>query len=130
MNSLRSCRESYDGVIFVVNGYCFSILISGQHVYVTDSHSRDSEGRPSSQGTAVVLKFSSFFELARYILEIYCCTSQLTQYDIQFVKIEKENLTNIICNSVIAKHKSQSQSEKLQNQRKAKRNQNLFECSY
>ena len=61
VNSLTSCRESYDGVIFVVNGYCFSILFSGQHVYVTDSHSRDSEGRPFSQGTAVVLKFSSFF---------------------------------------------------------------------
>ena len=55
----------HDGILFNISGLAFSIIECGRHgnVYNVDSNSSDTFGRPTSNGTAIISKFSTSIEL-------------------------------------------------------------------
>ncbi|XP_057309679.1 uncharacterized protein LOC130647739 [Hydractinia symbiolongicarpus] len=67
ISNLRSNLNNKTRIIFIINGVAVSILKCNRHYYIIDSHSRDANGRPCPDGTAVVLKFINLFEVAKYI---------------------------------------------------------------
>lgn len=71
LNNNLSCNVSHIEKIYICQKYCFSILLSGQYLYIVDSHSRDSNGDPHSNGCAVILKFSNIHVLASYIKHVF-----------------------------------------------------------
>ena len=51
--------------------YTLSIISFGANFFIHDSHSCDQFGRPHGFGTAILLKFSSFLDISRYLHYLY-----------------------------------------------------------
>lgn len=107
ISNLRSNLNNKTRIIFIINGVAVSILKCNRHYYIIDSHSRDANGRPCPDGTAVVLKFINLFEVAKYISKVYHNNSiNPTQYDIQFISISVENVTEADKAVILEGHKA------------------------
>ena len=66
-----NANSSGNGIIFIVAGFSFAVIWSGNGCYLFDSHSIDINGFPSPIGTPVLLKFGSVYEVQGYIREVY-----------------------------------------------------------
>ena len=85
--------ENGDGLIFITEGYTFSILWSKRNYFLFDPHSRDDLGAFSDNGSSVLLKFSAVRQLQNYIFDIYFPLrhSDSLHYQIQYVHIVKQD---------------------------------------
>ena len=85
--------ENGDGLIFITEGYTFSILWSKRNYFLFDPHSRDNLGAFSDNGSSVLLKFSSVRQLQNYVYDIYFPLrhSDSLHYQIQYVHIVKQD---------------------------------------
>ena len=105
----------FDGIIFMISNYTFSIMQGGyrqSNVYIIDSHSRDKNGRPSSDGKAVILKFENFQQVTNYIIDVYGKSDKIIQYEILFLKVMHLSFGVDEKQSVVINHKSQCQTIK------------------
>ena len=59
-------------------------------LFLFDSHSRESNGLPCENGTAVLLKFRSLLAIEKYLLEVYVKKSDTMLFDLQYIKILNE----------------------------------------
>ena len=80
-----------NGLIFTTGGYSFSLIWSKNSIFLFDSHSRDSNGSFTDQGTSVALSFKTLNDVEKYIKTEY--SKQLsssfndTQFEIQYVRV-------------------------------------------
>lgn len=94
----------FSGILFLINGFSFSIISVQNFYYIVDSHSRNTLGQPSPFGVAVVLKFENIVEVVNYIFDIYHHTDS-TQYEIQFLHIPTVSISNDIKKIVLRNYK-------------------------
>ena len=66
IHNLTLC-PSWNGSLFFIKGFCFSIMTENDYFYIFDSHSRDSVGLPCSEGASVLLKFESVEMVADFL---------------------------------------------------------------
>ena len=86
--SYNSLQDTGTGLIFLINGFTFSVIWSKSGFYVFDSHSRDSEGFQTPNGTSVLLQFRTLSRVEKYILDAYLQgKSKHLQYEIQYINI-------------------------------------------
>ena len=99
--SNHSKTENGNGLIFTTSGYSFALIWNKTSVFLFDSHSRDKNGSFISDGTAVVLSFSSLQNVELYIRTEY--SKQITnfnecQFELQYIKVgtSPENVASIL----------------------------------
>ena len=104
--------HDHTGILFFCEGYTFSIVTStsSRYVYIIDSHSRNKNGEPCSDGTAVILKFNDLVAVSSFIKHIYHSVParELVQYEVQYVKITNE-ISDSTRQQVLASHRSDRQ---------------------
>ena len=59
------------GAIIFVNDYCISILKDDNFFFVFDSHSRNTNGQPTPDGTSILMMFKSIENVKAYVLKTY-----------------------------------------------------------
>ncbi|XP_057310266.1 uncharacterized protein LOC130648243 [Hydractinia symbiolongicarpus] len=100
---LHNCNERFltplfgsdndvgDGFLIIVCGFTVCVVWTKKHYFLFDPHCRNSNGCISDDGTGscVLLKFSSLFQVEKYICAIYVPLSQGTppQYECQFIRV-------------------------------------------
>ena len=89
------------GVIFVIDGYSFAIMVDdrNQDFYIFDSHSRDIMGNIVPNGTSVLMKFSCLKSVKNYIRKTY----KSNFFQLLYVKTDIDNfhdMKNFISKSV------------------------------
>ena len=67
------------GALFTMNGYTTAILKAGSQYWVVDTHSRDRQGRPNSNGNAGMFRYLDVVTLARYLVNMAALLSNLSQ---------------------------------------------------
>ena len=87
------CHDIGNGALFFVNKYTVSLIWSKKTIFLFDSHSRDSDG--CIDGTSVLLKFKSTFELQNYNTQTYLIdlNHQFMHFQMQFVKLITDTIT-------------------------------------
>ena len=60
-----------NGMIVIIKGYSFSIIWSDTAIFLFDSHSRDSNAIPSSNGTSILLQFDTMHNVQQYLTRMY-----------------------------------------------------------
>ena len=85
--------EKGDGLIFITEGYTFSIVRSKRNYFLFDPHSRDNLGAFSDNGSSVLLKLSAVRQLQNYVYDVYFPLrhSDSLHYQIQYVHIVKQD---------------------------------------
>ena len=58
-----------------------------------DSHARDTEGKPDANGSGIIIKFDGILGLISYITDIYGNTPTMTQYELQFLRINIKGIS-------------------------------------
>ena len=121
--------NSFTGIIFIISYVAFSIIPCNRNIYIVDSHARDSQGRPSPFGTAVILKFDNFVDVADYIINIYyisCQNVEVTQYEIQYIEVDLTSFSESEIRTTVNRHKGETQinSERLANVRRKRAKKN------
>ena len=87
--SCNSLLDTGTGILFLINGFTFSIIWGKSTFNVFDSHSRDFEGFTSPNGTSVLLQFRSVHAVEKYILDAYISNANnIVQYEMQYVNID------------------------------------------
>ena len=87
-NSYNSLQDIGTGLLFLIDGFTFSVIWSKSGFYVFDSHSRDSESFQIPNGTSVLLRFRTLSRVEKYILDAYLQDkSKNIQYEVQYVNI-------------------------------------------
>ena len=99
---------TFTGIIFLINGFSFSIIRASQFYYIVDSHSRDTLGRPSAFGFGVILKFENIVELVNYIFAVYHYSGN-TQYEVQFLVVPTRGIDDDVKRNVVTNHISDFQ---------------------
>ena len=56
--------------------------------YLVDSHTRNGEGKPDANGSGIKIKFEDILTLILYITDIYEDISAMSQYELQFLRID------------------------------------------
>ena len=88
-------KDNINGCIMWISQTCLSIIVEKQketHFILTDSHSRDNNGRKCSDGVAVILYFKNVKDLTNYLYNTYVNRSNPVAYQLQFLK----------CNSTVS----------------------------
>ena len=67
----NSCENKGTSFLLLKNGYTLAMIPNTGNYYLFKSHSRDERGLIVSNGTSVLLKFSSLLEIEKYIQVIY-----------------------------------------------------------
>ena len=76
------------GCLLKGNNYILGLIWGDDSIYLFDSPSKDENGNLSSSGTAILLKFDTFYSLKNYVRSVYYNTFPLTLYfQVQFIKI-------------------------------------------
>ena len=101
-STLLNESENGDGLLFMSEGYTFSILWSKRNYFLFDPHSRDDHGAFSDNGSSVLLKFSSVRQLQNYVYDIYFPLrhSKSLYYQLQYVHIVKQGDDSITIPSI------------------------------
>ena len=76
-NLVQNPDSQSTGSIFFIHGMCFSIIPFSSHYYIFDSHSRDSIGQVSENGSSVLLKFLTIEHVLNFITTTYLVNSEL-----------------------------------------------------
>ena len=94
-----------NGILFVTNGYTFSIIWGKQYFFLFDSRSRSKDGLFLADGKSVLLQLGSLKQTRNYITEVY---DKLPSkwYQMQYVKIEisESNKASILSSVRKAQH--------------------------
>ena len=83
----NSLLDTGTDLLFLINGFTFSIIWEKSTFNVFDSHSRDSNGLASPEGSSVLLQFRSIQAVEEYILDAYFSNANNIQYELQYVHI-------------------------------------------
>ena len=76
-----------NAIIFFINGYAFSVLLSGKSFVIFDSHSHDDQGLYASEGRALAIHFSSISKVHKYLIEKYSPTPNSILFQMVFVNV-------------------------------------------
>ena len=81
-----------NGLLFMMKGLCISIIWNKKNYFLFDSHSRNSLGQTSPDGSSILLKFSSRKQLEYHIINNYLSEGDVNiQYEVQYIQIVKSN---------------------------------------
>ena len=83
-----------NGLMFTTNGYCFSLILAKQNVFLFDSHSRNKEGAFVESGSSILLAFKTLSYVEKCIKTEYAkhiLNFSDTQFDLQYIKITTES---------------------------------------
>lgn len=69
-----------------------------------DSHCRGTDGKPDSEGTAVMMSFSSVEELGRHVEDVYKIDEGRNMYTITGVSLLKTNVSQNKCKRWMVLH--------------------------
>ena len=86
-----SNNSKADGLLFFIKSICVAIIPKKNSVYLFDSHSRNSFGKPTPDGFASVMKFKNKKDLEMYLHSTYVDQTQQNikeQFEIQYISIE------------------------------------------
>ena len=67
----NDCADAGNGAILFLIGYTFSLIWSKMAYLFFDSHSIDSDGCISPNGTSILLKFMSLEDVQIYVVQTY-----------------------------------------------------------
>ena len=73
--------------LLFMGGFTTALMKHHNHLYLFDSHSRDSRGLSVLDGTSVLMKFSDLFEVEIYIHVFYpeCHSMEQSYFQLQFI---------------------------------------------
>ena len=97
-DEITRTEQSFDRLLVFTQGVCVAIIPgkegygSQSQYYLVDSHARDAEGKPNANGSGIIIKFEDVLELISYITDIYENNSTLTQYELQFLRIDTKGI--------------------------------------
>ena len=89
-NVHKNVDNTGNGVILIFNGFSMGIIWN-KATFAIDYHSRDSNGLPCENGTAVLLKFCSLLAVEKYLLEVNVKNVNTMLFDLQYVKLLSHN---------------------------------------
>ena len=69
-----------------------------KYLFLFDSHSRDDQGKISSDGTVILIKFTSLSQVQKYILENYLVDRgrESVFCQLQYIKVERDSNQNLM----------------------------------
>ncbi len=116
---------NYSSAILILEGYMMALIKQTNFFYLFDSHARDFNGMPDSNGTAVVMKFTNILELEQFLLSL---STQLhtNLFEIVPVHLEKSNASQQTikcakgCNYQRKRHSRETEQDKQVRLNKAK----------
>ena len=116
---------NYSSAILILEGYMMALIKQTIFFYFFDSHARDFNGMPDSNGTAVVMKFTNILELEQFLLSL---STQLhtNLFEIVPVHLEKSNASQQTnkcakgCNYQRKRHSRETEQDKQVRLNKAK----------
>ena len=90
-------EQFFHGLLLFTQGVCVAIIPCKKRpqYYLEDSHARDTEAKPDANGSGIIIKFEDILELISYIIDIYENSLTMTQYEIQFLKIDIKGISKI-----------------------------------
>ena len=88
-HQLSQINADNSGSLLLIQNYTFAVMFAGKYIYFFDSHSRDKEGSPSDDGTAILIQFEKLSDVESYISTQYCIGSphESIFYQLQPIKI-------------------------------------------
>ena len=100
-NVHKNEENTGNGLILIFNGFSMSVIWNKAHFFLFDSHSRDSNGIPCENGTAVLLKFRSLLAIEKYLLEVYVKNIDSMLFDLQYIKLLSHNEVDFQLNNSV-----------------------------
>ena len=98
-------EQIFDGLSFFTHGVYVAIIPckKGSRNYLVDSYARDTEGKPDANGSGIIIKLEDILELIICIADIYKNTPTMTQYEIQFLRIDFKRISEREINQIMYK---------------------------
>lgn len=77
-HALNDIFSTHTAAILITSNYSFASIKSEstENIFLFDSHSRNSQGLPVSDGTAVLIEFNSFEEITNHIHNLFGISGQ------------------------------------------------------
>ena len=79
-------REQATGILFFANDQTIAIFWNVKNIFLFDSHSRDQNGKPISNGTSVLMTFPDLLNLKKYINETYFSSTTVI-FESDYIKV-------------------------------------------
>ena len=95
ISNAKNIFESHDdseGFLLFIDSYTLAVLWNKARVFLFDSHSKDAQGKASADGSSILLQFTSFIALNKYIREVYFAEKQVEKlyFAVQYIKINSQ----------------------------------------
>ena len=90
----------------MTGGFTIALIWSKNSVFLFDSHSRDSNGAFTTNGSSIALSFKSLFDIQQYIVSEYSkhfSNFSETQYELQYIKVKSDVDLSVILRAITSK---------------------------